>query len=991
MSLRIHRYERFPDAEGTIRSLAGADPAPLWLVPSGADREELAARLAPRGSFGPRPEILLWGGLLRHLVDGVEARGVPVRRRRAIDPPDHHLILRFLLRRLRAEEEARPEGERIPLPPATRREGFLSLLSEGVKELIREDASPELLAAALEGAERPGATPLLARLHRDYRDYLEERGLIDAAAVPAEIRRLLTDPGTGPAARAVLAERPLAAVGFLSFFGGELGALRALAAATEVRLLQPRVLPGGFRDASAQLEADADSAEDLPPGEGGDFLEFRAPDPDREAEGLARLLALWAAGAGDLLRLGPFPGWSRIGIRLSGGAGAILPALRRYRIPFRRAGTSAAETLPHDGAIRSLQAAPLWPVHRAASLLARAALGGARLDAAGIARTPDGLAGARALARRGGSRAEAALERAREFVEAVRRGGTAEVLLRALRRFAVACEEELDREEPLRADGPIREAAAYREELDRKILSLSELTPDLGPAGEERLSGAEALSFLSVWAEETTLSRPPATEAVSLLTGSPAPLVHFDLLILTGVTARVWPGSLAESPLLGEALRERLNGTPGAGAAHLPTLPERRSQREALFRRLAASARSAAFFAPESDEMGRPLPRSPLPAALARDGAFRRRTPGDRPLPIPRGIPDPTDPHFPAVQVTSATGTAPRGPFPRVLLPPREAIPRTVRLSNLDALLDCPYAWACDQILRLSEPGRALFDAARAGTLLHRVWQRVFREITREGAEPDPADPPILDHLSRAFDEGVGDPDYGYAELGREARLDRQRLRLREGARALAAFLELSEGNRRSRFPRVEIRLESDLPPLAATPKGGGDPFLFSGRADRLDRLLLPGAPKGALLIWDYKLGRAKGRDRGSLQLPAYALALAGAGERIAGWAYLGQGDARAEGSFADPELARAVRNVRVLRGVCSPEALEERLEEARAGLARAAGILASGRFEANYDSERCGRCPWRGLCRRGEERGEAPEEESEGTTPLDGEEGAEG
>jgi hypothetical protein len=153
-------------------------------------------------------------------------------------------------------------------------------------------------------------------------------------------------------------------VGFLSFFGGELGALRALAGATEVRLFQPRVLPGGFRDASAQLEADADSAEDLPPGEGGDFLEFRAPDPDREAEGVARLLALWAAGAGDLLRLGPFPGWSRIGIRPSGGAGAILPALRRYRIPFRRAGTSAAETLPHDGAIRSLQAAPLWPVHR---------------------------------------------------------------------------------------------------------------------------------------------------------------------------------------------------------------------------------------------------------------------------------------------------------------------------------------------------------------------------------------------------------------------------------------------------------------------------------------------------------------------------------------------------------------------------------------------------------------------------------------------------
>jgi RecB family exonuclease len=975
MSLSIHRYGQITDAEERLRGLAG-DPAaspPLWLVPSGADREELAAILAPGGTFGSRPEILTWGSLLRRLSDAAEAEGIPVRRRRAIDPPDHHLILGYLLRRLRESERNRPEEERLHFPSATLREGFLPLLSEGLKELIREDASPEDLAAAA-GDEPDGVSPLFCRLYREYRDYLEERGLIDAASVPSEIRRLLTDPETKTAAAAALAEHRLLAVGFLSFFGGELGAFRALTGVTEVHLFQPAASLREFRDASAQLEGIPALSEDLP-GSTTDFLEFLAPDSARETEGVARLLALWSAGAGDLLRLGPFPGWSRIGIQSPGSSEAIVSALRKFRVPFRSSGVRASGTLVHDAVVRSVGTAPSWPADRTAALLARAAMGAALYDARSIARASDGFPGARALARSGGTEATAALERARELSEGLRRGGGTGTLLRILRRFVASALDDLSEEKGLRSDDRIRESASYLEELDRKILSLEELTPDLGPAGRGRLSGAEALSYLSTWAEETTTARPPASESVSLHEGSPPTLAHFDLLILTGVTGRNWPGTFVESPLLRESLRERVNeGIRTPGRTHLPTISERRTQREALFRRLVSSARSVAFFSVAKDDSGRPMPPSPLPAELTRDRAFRSRTPGNCPLRVPRDIPDPEEPHFPEIQVTSATGKVDRGTFPRTIVPPSDSIPRTVRLSELDRLLDCPYAWACTRILGLPEPGGTLFDPTLAGNFLHRVWQRVYGEITREGELPDPVAPPIRSSLLRIFDEGAPDPTFGYAELGREARLSRQRRRLRERASALAAFLEIGEARRRPGFPRTEIRLETDLPSLSLpSPRPEApEPFIFTGRADRLDRVE-DGRGGASILIWDYKLGSVKDRDRGSLQLPAYALLLRESGEEIAGWAYLGHGDTEADGRFADPALARAIRNMKrsPRKDSCSPEALAARMEEARAGMIRAAEILASGRFEANYQAGGCAKCPWRGLCRRGEERGE--------------------
>ena len=170
--------------------------------------------------------------------------------------------------------------------------------------------------------------------------------------------------------------------------------------------------------------------------------------------------------------------------------------------------------------------------------------------------------------------------------------------------------------------------------------------------------------------------------------------------------------------------------------------------------------------------------------------------------------------------------------------------------------------------------------------------------------------------------------------------------------------------------------------------------MVFTGRCDRIEFF-----EGGCAVIVDYKLGRSASYERkladlGSrrhlaakcgelkrdafahgLQLSAYALMHSAQRlpYRVAGVGFLGHKDGGLSGTFERP-----------LSGCYLPDKkngppLEERAEEALDAMRCAAAVLKSGRYEPCYAAASCRYCPTKGVCRKGELRGDAlPNEDGE-------------
>ena len=131
-------------------------------------------------------------------------------------------------------------------------------------------------------------------------------------------------------------------------------------------------------------------------------------------------------------------------------------------------------------------------------------------------------------------------------------------------------------------------------------------------------------------------------------------------------------------------------------------------------------------------------------------------------------------------------------------------------------------------------------------------------------------------------------------------------------------------------------------------------------------------------VILDYKLGGAA-RLRSRLQTAAYAVAFGL--DSCGGFGFLGHGDGATAGVFA-PEVKWSYTGKRATKRDTTPEA---RMEEARHALEGMATSLKEGRFEADYESDLCPGCSFRGLCRRSEYRGEGRGEEPDGPEDFPG------
>ena len=364
MAITVTGYHRARDIEGELARLgSGRDPSPVFLVPSTGDRELLRDIILEKVSFGPsEPPILRWEDLYREAAREMDVpRGA---RRRQIDPPDHWLIVRHVLERLKARVEE------AAIPAGARHSGFIWTLGEDLRELLREEVRPDILALSMGCDQRclgadcpklpdPGA--LLCRLYRDYLEYLDDHSLADSAQTATVIARTLEeDP---PRAAAWVGGRDFVFAGFMSFTRSQLSLIGVLSRlGARVRVFMPE---SGlqYHDARAQLLGDDPAALPIKAFDPIPFLTVVAGNPRLELETLARNLALWRAGKGELqARLGiPFPGWGEIGLSLDAPRlGLAVEVLSRYRIPHTlRGGPSVSETALWKTASSVIEAAAL--------------------------------------------------------------------------------------------------------------------------------------------------------------------------------------------------------------------------------------------------------------------------------------------------------------------------------------------------------------------------------------------------------------------------------------------------------------------------------------------------------------------------------------------------------------------------------------------------------------------------------------------------------
>jgi hypothetical protein len=996
--VRIVPYRKVSDLDVLLRGFLG--DATRFVVPSRRDRDWWRTRAGLR-DFGLETEekthLWNWEDLYNDLCDFLDLPGL-----RQIDPPDHRLILFQVVDEFLNEEK---EQGLLELWPGLVRPGFLDILSDDIRELINEAVSVEQLS--ITQADGKPTSRVLPRLYERYLVYLRENRLLDSSQIPLATRGLLEEGGE--IAEDWAREKIFAFVGFMSFTHGQLALLRKLEelGLEEVVVFKPATELKNFQDATRQFEGITGNAlEGEPPLTAGKVVSFCASEHSLEPEMIARALAFWHAGKGFLSSFSslpsspaspsaaepnPFPGFGAIGMSIpEQRAAAMEAALRRYRIPYSLArGRSIAQTL------LGTTLKNLWTIwlqglepYDTALLLAQPCFAGADFSIDDAVRAgPRGVKGWEAYLEHEGkegksegknvARAFRALTR---FCRRIEKGASPTGLLGALHAFLTVpglwtnALTDLPLSSP-DLDDSLRELAASAAEVEAKYLALRELLPDLGAAGKRILRGKEAMDFLRSWSEDTLVqASPPTGGAIVLYTGPPPILASYPVWIMTDVTQKSWPGVIRSSPLLDAPEREAMESV----SAYLPSIHDKHVQKEALFRRLLQTgdvltviSRSAA------DEEGRPMNVTSFMEPFIADMKLWEYVEAP-PASIGDLMPGKGEGYFPAIEADLPEKDE-RG-MPVLQDAGKTDGPR-LPVSSLYELLDCPLRYWLKRRARLRERDATLFSDAEAGQLTHAIWESVWR---RRQETPAPL-PLLIDEEWRRASSLEGD----YASFGRLLR-DRRLVRHRKNIEFYITRLARVQQGILDRLEACGLRhsaicAETELEPYEV------DGTTFTGRCDRIE--IFDG---DRVVIMDYKWGRSASYEKRlpdlisrrylptryetfqyGLQLSAYALMYA-AGRpehRLVGVGFLGHKDGGLAGTFEHPAAMCYLPDKK------SGASIETRAGEGLEAMKCAAAILKSRRYEPCYIAESCRCCDMKGVCRKGELRGDAlpiAEEEDE-------------
>ncbi len=359
--------------------------------------------------------------------------------------------------------------------------------------------------------------------------------------------------------------------------------------------------------------------------------------------------------------------------------------------------------------------------------------------------------------------------------------------------------------------------------------------------------------FHRLMAGETARRPGPAHPRVRILGLLEARLLSADLMVLGGLDEKTWPPEQRGDAFLNRPMREKLG---------LPS-PERRIGQTAhdLAQALGAPhcvLTRAGKRGGDPTVASRFLQRIEAVAGPTAWGEAVRR--GSRFLHLARALDH-------AGTIAAAARPAP--------VPPSDAIPRELSVTEIETLLRDPYAIYARHVLGLDPLERigAPADAAVLGTLIHDI----IGDFTREARTAYPPDPRarLLEIGRAAFasaPELAGRPDVAAFWWPRFERI--------------AAEMTAWDVARRADGAVVEGEIRGAMPiPIEGDEKG----FMLTGRADRIEI-----GPDGGYRIIDFKTGRvpsvAEVKAGFAPQLPLEAaMARAGAFEGVAGGGSVGE------------------------------------------------------------------------------------------------------
>ena len=967
VSPRIVLYRKVSELERELH-LAAQKPSCIFFVPTSRDRKLLQDVIFPHNMAGQSaPAIWRWDDLIRQFETFISdnSKGGQNNYIRQIDPPDHWLIVRYIVKDFLESQK----GNTL-LPPGVWQTGFISTLGDHFRELLREAVSPETLGLSLEcgNCNREKCphihTPegILCHLFHLYVEYLERWHLVDSAQIPLIALRFLKE-GPSSLLRWVV-NRHFVFVGFLSFNSSQIHLLSHLSSlGATITIYTPQTGLDNFYTTVDQFPGAL--VESLPSSGTLNALRITSGSPRMEMETLARELVLWKNQKGYITEHNILPSttsWQKMGMVIDSPCLALAEeVLTRYHIPYSiHEGLTVEQTPLWDLARRIWSAGEKqWPVEETWNILREPSLAGREIQTpppTDIFSLSEG-GWIDLLKHRAPERGVLSFKKMCQFIKTMEKGGTPADLLSAL--YTLAAESPswgnelslwvIDHPE---LDESVRRLQAALRETEQKVESLGELQDRIGNAGKVHFSGSEAISFLHHWASIATIWLPAAIEGtLSLFVGTPPVLTQKSLWIMPGTTASMWPGKISESSLLPDDHKMTLHEMMGTERGHLPLLKEKREQREALFRRLLACGEKAIIISsPLADGSGKPLPPSPfIGKSFSEKWIYSKEEIPPLERTLSHLLPKKEEPAIEGVEIRE--DAYPYTGRQRYLPEERTEVPVSPKgqLSKLDEYMDCPFRFANLNCLNIDEPVSSGLDLARSGSTLHQLWNKVWETYEETGES--------LSLLARRYWEEIVED--AYPDLLQRSSLTRHNERLLQQTLKLADLQQIMEENGLEKLRYRQYR-EMDLPLLSVN----GVPF--TGRADRVEFL-----NDGRIIILDYKLGSGNGRNK-NLQLAAYTLATQeGEGTlpahmpnlRVVGTLYLCHSDTSIVGAVEEQDILEITGCSNARNG----NTLEDLIEATKVGLNNMAQSLRSGIYAPNYDSKACHYCSLNLMCRKSE------------------------
>ncbi|MEG1836933.1 MAG: PD-(D/E)XK nuclease family protein [Synergistaceae bacterium] len=905
----------------------------IFIVPSSLDKEIILRYIMPDTFWGSYPRVMTVGDLYKQILLLTDSET------KTLDQPDRTLILKHILSKFIDEMDEKE----VVLPKGVRHTGFKSILEKNIKELVVEGITPAYYRDKIFKDDELDLTKpeaILLRLYFDYIIYLKDNNLVDIGQIPTLIKDLLPLENV----QEFIKSHQFIFVGFLSFTGSQLKMVKAVDNIKSTYFVMPETGLDDFHDGILQLGSEYKSR----PKWDLSVLEVETANSSLQFHTIAREIALWRKDRGLFNeKMGKLENYSDIGVVVNETNLTLLAkSLERYSIPMNiQVRESIADSLIGDLAV-SIWGNFIagWKFEKALALFLNPVIGFSRNEIFNLEKKPCSYNDwAESLSAGLSSRFKAI----NDFCFFIAKGETPYAILRRWSNLLkeIKVRENLENliDSEYIFDDALKNIVHSIDELEKKVNSLDNSVGGIGIASECALKGSEAISYINELGRNSSIPKPLIkVSAVSVYVGTPSILTSHKYFVMTDVDFDKWPGVMRESPLLREEVLSTLNQNEctiendSTLFFHVPNIKEKRAQKEALFRRLLSTAKkTAVLFHSQTDSKGRPtLPSQFVENLFAQKSPINKLSQEPIVYPIDSYIPSKEDYVFPEIEVCDETEGISLNKVSFLYSVPGE-MKHVVNLSDIDVWYQCPFRYFCMSKLRLYEPINEIYDPRRAGTLLHKIFEKAINNTDKKN---------FLGAIESNYKDTIKEI---YPELLLDKRLYRHEVKFHQQLFSLGFYLnEVEKKIKNKREVKTEYTLNRYII----------NDVEFRGVADRIDFY------DDGFIVLDYKLGKASSHID-EMQLAAYSMILEETENlKPNGFGWIGLRDCKICGSMLGGYSGLYNLTVSKKRDVLTYDSAISAVKETMMKMAES---IKEGVFMPNYNSSACSYCSYKSICRK--------------------------